>query len=66
MDAESIRQLAPHYLLMLVLLVAVTTVLRAVAPGLGFGVLVMVAILVGVLYPVAVHLLGVAPEPWQR
>lgn len=66
MNWTSLRQLAPHYLAMVLLLVVVTSVLGIVAPWLDFWAFVLVAVLVGVLYPVAVHVLGVAPEPWQR
>lgn len=66
MNWTTLRQLAPHYLAMVVLLVVATTVLGIVAPWLDFWGFVAVAVLVGLLYPVAVHLLGVAPEAWQR
>lgn len=63
---ESIRQLLPHYVVLILLLMVVVTALRAVFPGLGFWVTFVIALLVSILYPFATRALGVAPEPWQR
>lgn len=63
---EAFRQLLPHYVVLILLLMVVITVVRAVLPGLGFWVTFGIALVISILYPFAARALGVAPEPWQR
>ena len=60
------RQLAPHWAAMFLLMVAALSLVERVvgAPGLLASAGIVVAVAVG--YPYAVRALGVAPPIWRR
>lgn len=64
--AGTVRQLAPHWAAMFLLMIAVLTLVERVAgaPGLLPSAGLVVAVAIG--YPYAVRALGVAPPVWQR
>jgi len=64
MDWDTIRELLPHYLALILILTALLTGLQLVWPGASIWVQIGVAVLLGLAYPTAVRYLGIAPEPW--
>lgn len=65
MDTDRLKELAPHYVAMLVLVFLVLEIVGAVAGGIGFWVeLVLIVIVVFAYRPVVVRL-GIAPRGWE-
>ena len=63
---EKVRQLAPHWAVMFVVMFVVLAGVERVAGGLGLAASLMIVFAVAVAYPVAVRALDVAPPVWQR
>lgn len=63
---EKIRQLAPHWAAMFLLMIAVLTLVERVVGSVGFVPSVALVVAVAVAYPFVVRALGVAPPVWQR
>lgn len=66
MDWGAIRDLLPHWLAMFFLMGGVVIVRDRFFPEVSVWVILAIAILVGLAYPRAVRVLGVAPEQWKR
>ncbi len=64
-DTDKIRQLAPHYLAMLVVVFLVVSVLRSFVGEIRFLVEFAVILVIVFLYPFAVRRLGYAPSVWE-
>jgi len=64
-DADTILELLPHYLAMVLAVSLALGVLRTVAGGVGFLVELVVVVAVVFLYPFVVRRLGVAPSAWD-
>ena len=64
--AEKVRQLAPHWAVMFVVMFVALAGVERVAGGLGLVASLVIVFAVAVAYPVAVRALGVAPPVWQR
>lgn len=65
MDTDRLKELAPHYVAMLVLVFLVLEIVGAVAGEIGFWVeLVLIVIVVFAYRPVVVRL-GIAPRGWE-
>lgn len=63
---EKVRQLAPHWVVMfIVMFVALATVERVVG-GLGLAASLVLVLAIAFAYPFVVRALGVAPAVWQR
>ena len=65
MDTTTLRELAPHYLAMLLIVFLVLAGVRAVVGELSFWGELIVIVAVVFLYRPAVKRLGVAPSPWE-
>lgn len=65
MAKSTIRQLLPHYLILIIILSVVLTLMRMFVPGAGMWIQVGVAVILGLLYPPLLRYLGKAPEAWQ-
>lgn len=64
---ERVRQLAPHWAAMFLLMIGVLAVIEAVfAMELSFWQSLIVVFVIGFGYPPVVRRLGVAPAVWQR
>ncbi|MFO8116457.1 MAG: hypothetical protein R6U01_14060 [Halorubrum sp.] len=63
---EKIRQLAPHWAVMFLLMMAVLTLVERVVGSVGFVPSVALVVAVAAAYPFVVRALGVAPPVWQR
>jgi UPF0716 family protein affecting phage T7 exclusion len=63
---EKIRQLAPHWAAMFLVMIAVLTLIERVVGPVGFVPSVALVVAVAVAYPFVVRALGVAPPVWQR
>ena len=64
--AETVRQLAPHWAVMLVAMFVVLAVVGRVVGGLGPVASMALVLAVAFGYPFIVRALGVAPPVWQR
>lgn len=60
-----IRQLAPHWVVMFVLMFAILTIGETLFGGLAFWQSLLLVLAVAFGYPIVVRQLGVAPEVWQ-
>ena len=63
--ASYLRQLLPHYLILIIILSLVLSALRAYVPGAGMWVQIGIAVILGLAYPPVLRYLGLAPEPWR-
>ncbi|WP_418283165.1 hypothetical protein [Halorubrum sp. DTA98] len=63
--SEKIRQLAPHWAVMFVTMLALITLVESVYGGLAFWQSLLIVLLVAVAYPSVVRRLGVAPDVWR-
>ncbi|WP_435075161.1 hypothetical protein [Halorubrum sp. HHNYT27] len=61
-----IRQLAPHWAAMFLLMIAALTLVERFAGQIGIILSVGVVIAVAVGYPYVVRALGIAPPVWRR
>jgi len=65
MDVDALKELAPHYIALMILVVLVLTVVQAVVGEIGFW--AELAIVLGLVFayrPIVVRL-GVAPSGWE-
>lgn len=65
MAKSTLRQLLPHYVILIVILSVVLTLMRTFVPEAGTLVQVGVAIVLGLLYPPFLRYLGKEPEAWS-
>lgn len=65
MARSTLRQLLPHYLVLIILLSVILTLMRTFVPGANMWVQIGVAVILGLAYPAVLRYLGVAPEPWR-
>lgn len=63
---EKVKQLAPHWAVMLVLMFGLLAVVESVFGALPFWQSLILVLLVAIGYPFVVRSLGVAPEVWER
>jgi hypothetical protein len=63
---DTILELAPHYVAMLVLVTAVLVVVRLAVGNLGFWVEFVIIVAVVFVYPLVVRRLGYAPDAWKN
>lgn len=63
---DKIRQLAPHWAAMFLLMIGVLTLVERVVGPVGFVPSVAIVVAVAVGYPYVVRALGVAPPVWER
>ena len=66
MDRETILELVPHYLAMLLLVFLVLGAVRAVAGQQAFWIDVLIIAVVVFSYRPIVRRLGIAPSLWER
>jgi len=64
-DTQKIVSLAPHYVVMLVLVFVVVGVLRTVLSEVNLAIEFVVVVGVVFLYPFVVRRLGYAPDAWE-
>lgn len=64
-DFETVRTLAPHYVVMLLLAILTVGVVRSAAGERTLIVEFPAVLAVLFLYPFALRRLGYAPEPWE-
>lgn len=62
--AEKIKQLAPHWAVMFLLMFLVLSIIRATYGELSFWQSVVLVVVIAFGYPSVVRYLGVAPEVW--
>ena len=67
MDWDSIRELLPHYLALIIILTVLLTGLQLYWPGgePSIWVQIGVAVILGLAYPTAIRYLGFAPAAWK-
>ncbi|WP_280587157.1 hypothetical protein [Halorubrum sp. Boch-26] len=63
---EKVRQLAPHWAAMFLLMVAVLALVEQVVGAIGLVPSVGLVVAVGIGYPYVVRALGIAPPVWRR
>ncbi len=63
--SEKVRQLAPHWAVMCVVMFGLLAVLRSVRGDPSFVESVVLVVAVALGYPTVVRLLGVAPPVWD-
>jgi uncharacterized membrane protein YdbT with pleckstrin-like domain len=66
MESNTLVELAPHYLAMLLLVFLVLAVVRTLVGDLGFWIEVVIIFVVVFLYRPGVKRLGVAPSAWEN
>ena len=64
-DTDTIVELLPHYLAMLIVVTLVLAVVRRTTGGVGFVGELVVVLAVVFAYPFVVRRLGVAPSVWE-
>lgn len=64
--SEKVRQLAPHWAVMFVVMIGLIAVVETVYGTLAFWQSLLLVLLVAFGYPSIVRRLGVAPEVWQH
>lgn len=62
---EQMRELAPHYAVLIVIMFAALLLVEQVYPGAHFLVRIGVAFAIAVAYPMVLRRLGMAPEIWE-
>lgn len=62
---RTVRQLAPHYLILVAVILATITVLDILVPGVSIITQLLLALAIAMLYPIALKKVGRAPEPWK-
>lgn len=65
MDRSTLPYLALHYLLLLLVIFLVIAGIEAIGLAMPLWVGILLAIAIGLAYPMAVRSLGVAPEQWE-
>jgi hypothetical protein len=63
---EKVRQLAPHWAVMFVVMFVALAAVERVVGGLGLAASLMLVLAIAFAYPFVVRALGVAPTVWQR
>lgn len=63
--SEKVRQLAPHWAVMVIIMYALLAVIQIVYGQLSFWQSVLLVVFIAFAYPTAVRMLGVAPEVWD-
>lgn len=62
---DRLRQLAPHWAVMFLLMIGLLSAARQAIGDLGFVASMALIVAVALAYPAVVRRLGVAPEPWR-
>ncbi len=62
---EQMRQLAPHYAVLIVIMFGALLLLESVYPDLHFVGRIAVAFGIAIAYPIVLRRLDMAPEVWQ-
>ena len=65
MDWGNLRQVLPHYVVLVLILLLVLSVLRSFVPDLNIWIQLAVAVIVGIVYPQLIRMLGLAPDAWK-
>lgn len=65
MDRSDLRELVPHYVVMLILIFAVLAIIEAVASDLSFWVEVALIFVLVFAYRAVVQRLGYGPSAWE-
>ena len=65
MDTDGLKELAPHYVALMILVFLVLTVVRAVVGDIGFWLELALVLVVVFAYRPIVARLGVAPSGWE-
>lgn len=65
MDSRTLRQLLPHFVILVVLISVVLVAVRLARPGINIWFQTAIAILIGTAYPPVLRYFDMAPEPWQ-
>lgn len=66
MDTDLLRELAPHYLAMVLLALLTVNIVRFVAGDIGFVIELVVIAAAVFAYRPFVTWIGLAPEAWER
>ncbi|MBX0298029.1 hypothetical protein [Haloarcula nitratireducens] len=64
MDTERLKEIAPHYIAMFVLVFLVLTVIEALVGDIGFWIELAIIMVVVVAYRPLVGRLGIGPSGW--
>jgi len=65
MDIDGLKELVPHYVAVMILVVLVLTVVQAAVGEIGFVIEIALILVIVLAYRVIVMRLGVAPSGWQ-
>ncbi len=65
MDISGLKELLPHYVALMILVVLVLTAVQAVAGEIGFWTELVIVLAVVIVYRPVVVRLGVAPSGWE-
>lgn len=63
---EKVRQLAPHWGVMFVVMFGTLAIVERAVGELGFLPSMLLVLVIAFAYPIVVRTLGVAPPVWQR
>lgn len=64
--AETVRQLAPHWGVMFVAMLAALAIAERVVDGVPLWASLFLVLAVAVGYPTAIRAIGVAPDVWEQ
>lgn len=62
---DRLKELAPHYLIMVAIMLGVLLVVEWFLGDIGFWARLAIAFVVVIIYPISLRRLGRAPEAWQ-
>lgn len=62
---EQMRELAPHYVVLVVIMFAALLLVDQIYPDLHFIGRILIAFAIAVAYPLVLRRFDMAPEPWQ-
>ena len=66
MDREQLMEVAPHYIVMFVLVFLVLAIVRGVVGEIGFWVELAIIVAIVFVYRPLVMRLGIGPSGWER
>lgn len=65
-DTESLKEVVPHYVAMLLIIFGVINAIRLTVGDLGFWVELVIVLIVATAYQPVVLRLGIAPKSWEE
>lgn len=65
-DTDSLKEVVPHYVAMLLIIFVVINAIRITVGDLGFWIELVIVLIIATAYQPAVLRLGIAPKAWEK